>query len=141
MGKLLASSSGFRGALAPHEFLTRNTCFFGGGGDHMQETRKCLPKTQCKKEELNTVMNTLIDTITKCHPDSGYQLSSSSIKSNQLQYAADTSLLASGPASCKAMLTSTEAWLKSSGMKAYSMCLSACPWRSKHPTADPLTPS
>ena len=66
----------------------------------------------------NTVMNTLVDTITKCHPDLGYQLSSSPIKSNLLQYADDTSLLAHGPSSCKALLATTEAWLKWSGMKA-----------------------
>ena len=66
----------------------------------------------------NTVMNTLVDTITKCHPDLEYHLSSSSVKSNLLQYADDTSLLADGPSSCKAMLTTPEAWLKWSGMKA-----------------------
>ena len=65
----------------------------------------------------NTVMNTLVDTITKCHPDLGYHLSSSSVKSNLLQYADDTSLV-DGPSSCKAMLTTTEAWLKWSGTKA-----------------------
>ena len=58
----------------------------------------------------NTVMKTLLDTITKCHPDLGYQLSSSSIKSNLLQYANDTSLLADGPFSCKALLATTEAY-------------------------------
>ena len=52
------------------------------------------------------------------YPDWGYHLSSSSVKSNLLQYADDTSLLADGPSSCKAMLTTTEAWLKWSGMKA-----------------------
>ena len=51
------------------------------------------------------------------YPDWGYHLSSSSVKSNLLQYADDTSLV-DGPSSCKAMLTTTEAWLKWSGMKA-----------------------
>ena len=66
----------------------------------------------------NTVMNTLVDTIAKCHPDLGYQLSSSPVKSKLLQYAEDTSLLSDGPSSCQALLTTTEAWLKWSGMKA-----------------------
>ena len=64
----------------------------------------------------NTVMNTLVDTITKSHADLGYSLGASS--HNLLQYADDTSLIADGPSSCQTLLTTTEAWLEWSGMKA-----------------------
>ena len=64
----------------------------------------------------NTVMNTLVDTITKSHADLGYSLGASS--HNLLQYADDTSLIADGPSSCQKLLTITEAWLEWSGMKA-----------------------
>ena len=64
----------------------------------------------------NTVMNTLVDTITKSHADLGYFLGASS--HNLLQYANDTSLIADGPSSCQTLLTTTEAWLEWSGMKA-----------------------
>ena len=66
----------------------------------------------------NTVMNTLVDTITKHYPDLGYSLCSSPNKTNQLQYADDTSLIADGPSSCKTLLSATESWLEWSGMKA-----------------------
>ena len=42
----------------------------------------------------------------------------SSDKSNLLQYADDTSLIADGPSSCQTLLATTEAWLTWSGMKA-----------------------
>ena len=66
----------------------------------------------------NTVMNTLVDTITKNHPDLGYSLASSPGKTNLLQYADDTSLIADGPSSCRTLLSVTNAWLDWSGMKA-----------------------
>ena len=66
----------------------------------------------------NTVMNILVDTMTKHYSDLGYSLSSSPNKTNQLQYADDTSLIADGPSSCKTLLSATESWLEWSGMKA-----------------------
>ena len=66
----------------------------------------------------NTVMNTLVDTITKQYPDLGYSHSSSPCSTNLLQYADDTSLIADGPSSCRSLLAATESWLTWSGMKA-----------------------
>ena len=66
----------------------------------------------------NTVMNTLVDTITKQHSNLGYTLAASSQRSNLLQYADDTSLLSDDPSSCQTLLSTTEAWLSWSGMKA-----------------------
>ena len=66
----------------------------------------------------NTVMNTLVDTLTKQHSTLGYTLGAAPHRSNLLQYADDTSLLADGPSSCQALLSVTEAWLSWSGMKA-----------------------
>jgi len=66
----------------------------------------------------NTVINTLVDTITKCYPHLGYSLTSSRHRTNLLQYADDTSLIADGPSSCKTLLGVIEDWLTWSGMKA-----------------------
>ena len=68
----------------------------------------------------NTVMNTLVDTITKRHSNLGYTLAASSQWSNLLQYVDDTSLLSDGSSSCQcqSLLSTTEAWLSWSGMKA-----------------------
>ena len=66
----------------------------------------------------NTVMNTLVDTITKNYPDLGYSLASSHGRTNLLQYADDTSLITDGPSSCRTLLSATDAWLDWSGMKA-----------------------
>ena len=57
----------------------------------------------------NTVMNTLVDTITKNHSALGYKLDASASRSTLLQYADDTSLLADGPSSCQTLLNTTEA--------------------------------
>ena len=51
----------------------------------------------------NTVMNTLVNTITKRHSNLGYTLAASSQRSNLLQYADDTSLLSNGPSSCQSL--------------------------------------
>ena len=64
----------------------------------------------------NTVMNTLVDTISQS-PHLGYSLSSTTQQCNHLQYADDTSLLAKGPAACQVLLDCTERWLDWSGMK------------------------
>ena len=66
----------------------------------------------------NTVMNTLVDTITKNYLDLGYSLASSRGRTNLLQYADDTSLISNGPSSCQMLLSATDAWLDWSGMKA-----------------------
>ena len=66
----------------------------------------------------NTVINTLVDTITKCYPHLGYSLTSSRHRTNLLQYADDTSLIADVPSSCKTLLGVIEDWLTWSGMKA-----------------------
>ena len=66
----------------------------------------------------NTVMNTLVDTITKQHSSLGYLLTASSSRCNLLQYADDTTLLADSPSSCQTLLSTIEAWLTWSGMKA-----------------------
>ena len=65
----------------------------------------------------NTVMNTLVDTISQSHQQLGYSLTKSIHWCNLLQYADDTSLLAHGPAACQALLECTERWLHWSGMK------------------------
>ena len=65
----------------------------------------------------NTVMNTLVDTIsTRIYL--GYQFSSSSRKVNILQYADDTCLVANSPASCQYLLSRVSQWLGWSGMAA-----------------------
>jgi potassium voltage-gated channel Eag-related subfamily H protein 8 len=74
----------------------------------------------------NTVMNTLVDTITKQYSSLGYALGASSQRSSLLQYANDTTLLADGPSSCQRLLSTIEAWLVWSGMRANvpkCMCL------------------
>ena len=56
----------------------------------------------------NTVMNILVDTITKSHHHPGYSLNKSNYQCNLLQYTDDTSLLANGPAACQAILNQAE---------------------------------
>ena len=65
----------------------------------------------------NTVMNTLLDTIS-LRPDLGYQFSNSQRRVNILQYADDTCLVANSPASCQHLLNITAEWLWWSGMVA-----------------------
>ena len=85
----------------------------------------------------STVMNTLVDTITKSHADMGYSLGTSS--HNLLQYADNTSLIADGPSSCQTLLSTTEAWLVRSGMKAnIPKCVSLAVGL---PAASRMTPS
>ena len=66
----------------------------------------------------NTVMNTLVDSITQRCSRLGYSPSSISSTINLLQYADDTSLISDGPASCQQLFGLTEAWLSWSGMRA-----------------------
>ena len=66
----------------------------------------------------NTVMNTLVDNITKNHPDLGFSLACVPRKTNLLQYADDTSLIADGPSSCRTLLDATDSWLEWSGTRA-----------------------
>ena len=66
---------------------------------------------------VNTVMNTLVDTISQSHQQLGYSLTKSIHRCNLLQYADDTSLLAHGPAACQSLLECTERWLHWSRMK------------------------
>ena len=66
----------------------------------------------------NTVMNTLVDSITQDCDRLGYSLNSVSGKINLLQYADDTSLISDGPSFCQHMLCLTESWLIWSGMAA-----------------------
>ena len=66
----------------------------------------------------NTVMNTLVDSITQRCSCLSYSLSSISSTINLLQYADDTSLISDGPASCQQLFGLTEAWLSWSGMRA-----------------------
>ena len=56
----------------------------------------------------NTVMNTLVHTITQSHHHLSYSLSSANQSCNLLQFADDTSLLGKGPAACQALLDNTE---------------------------------
>ena len=65
----------------------------------------------------NTVMNTLVDTIST-RSDLGYQFSRSSRRVNILQYADDTCLVANSPASCQHLLLRVSQWLRWSGMAA-----------------------
>jgi hypothetical protein len=65
----------------------------------------------------NTVMNTLLDTIS-LRSDLGYQFSNSRRRVNILQYADDTCLVANSPASCQYLLNTTADWLLWSGMTA-----------------------
>ena len=64
----------------------------------------------------NTVMNTLVDTITQSYHHLGYSLSSANQSCNLLQFADDASLLGKGPAACQALLDSTAQWLEWLGM-------------------------
>ena len=65
----------------------------------------------------NTVMNTLVDTIST-RSDLGYQFSRSSRRVNILQYADDTCLVANSPASCQHLLLWVSKWLGWSEMAA-----------------------
>ena len=65
----------------------------------------------------NTVMNTLVDTITT-RIDLGYQLSGSLRRVNILQYADDTCLVANFPSSCQYLLSKVGDWLVWTGMAA-----------------------
>ena len=65
----------------------------------------------------NTVMNTLVDSLTT-RIDLGYHLSNSSHWVNILQYADDTCLVADSPASCQFMLNQVSDWLQWADMKA-----------------------
>ena len=66
----------------------------------------------------NTVMNTLVDSITQRYSQLGYSLTSVRSKINLLQYADDTSLIGDGPSSCQHLLSLTESWLAWSRMRA-----------------------
>ena len=66
----------------------------------------------------NTVMNTLVYSITLCCSKPGYNLSSFSSAINLLQYADDTTPIGDGPASCQRLLDVTESWLSWTGMRA-----------------------
>ena len=65
----------------------------------------------------NTVMCTLIEAL---HPyrDLGYTFSQSERLVHLLQYADDTCLIGSGPASCQELLQPVERWLQWTGMRA-----------------------
>ena len=65
----------------------------------------------------NTVMNTLLDTVS-LRTDLGYRFSNSRRRVNILQYADDTCLIANSPASCQYLLDTTSNWLQWSGMSA-----------------------
>ena len=65
----------------------------------------------------NTVMNTLLDTVS-LRSDLGYHFSNSSRRVNILQYADDTCLVADSPASCQFLLNIVSDWLEWSGMAA-----------------------
>ena len=65
----------------------------------------------------NTIMNTLLDTIS-LRLDLGYQFSNSSRRVNILQYANDTCPVADSLASCQHLLDTTAAWLQWSVMEA-----------------------
>ena len=66
----------------------------------------------------NTVMNTLVDSITQRCSNLRYNLSSFSSAITLLQYADDTTLIGDGPASCQRLLDLTESWLSWTGMRA-----------------------
>ena len=65
----------------------------------------------------NTVMNTLLDTVS-FRLDLGYRFSNSSRRVNILQYADDACLVADSPASCQFLLNIVSDWLGWSGMAA-----------------------
>ena len=66
---------------------------------------------------LNTVMNTLLDTL-QTRLDLGYRISNSKHRVNVLQYADDTRLVANSPASCQHLIAPTTDWLKWANMKS-----------------------
>ena len=86
----------------------------------------------------NTVMNTLVDTIST-HIDLGYQFCNSSRKVNILQYADDTCLVANSPASCQHLLSIVSDWLQLSGMdaKVPVPLLAGLHWESRGPPSPP----
>jgi hypothetical protein len=65
----------------------------------------------------NTVMNTLLDTIS-LRIDLGYRFSNSPRRVNILQYADDICLVADSPASCQYLVATVSDWLQWSGMVA-----------------------
>ena len=65
----------------------------------------------------NTVMNTLLDTIS-LRIDLGYRFSNSLRRVNILQYADDTCLVADSSASCQYLVATVSDWLQWSGMVA-----------------------
>ena len=69
-------------------------------------------------EIFNTVMNTYIDSVKPLLPNNSYKFSNSQHSLGLLQYADDTCLVSTGPASCRRMLLLTEKWLQWSGMRA-----------------------
>ena len=74
---------------------------------------------------LNTVMNTLVDSITQRYSQLGYSLTSVRSKINLLQYTDGTSLIGDGPSSCQHLLSLTESWLAWSWMRAsFPKCVS-----------------
>jgi hypothetical protein len=84
------------------------------------------------------VMNTLLDTIAHCHPDHGYRLGCFPQRTNTLQYADDTTLIADGPSSCQSLLDTTETWLSWSGQNAnVSKCVSLAIKSSSAKVFDP----
>ena len=86
----------------------------------------------------NTVMNTLVDSITHRCAHLGYSLNSISGRINLLQYADDTSLISDGPSSCQLMLTLNESWLSWPGMQGN---VPKCVEKSKPPPGGPTTPT
>ena len=131
------------GAAAPRVFLTRISCFHGCIPSLWPTTMLQQPSaTWCRNSTpvcwvlsapckswttspiplLSGVYQgdplSVVDTITKNHPDLGYSLACAPCKTNLLQYADDTSLIADGPSSCWTLLDATDSWLDWSGMSA-----------------------
>ena len=86
----------------------------------------------------NTVMNTLVDSITQRCAHLGYSLNSVPGKINLLQYADDTSLIGDEPSSCQHLLNIIESWLSWSGMRAnvpkcVGVAIKASTWKAFNP--------
>ena len=70
-------------------------------------------------------MKTLVNSITQCCSQLGYNLTSVHSRINLLQYADDTSLIGDGPSLCQHLLSLTESWLAWSEMWSnISKCVS-----------------
>ena len=112
-------SSYLQSLLAPPEFLAMLQALYSGLNASMITESWETPLVSLQKGVyqgdplsvviFNTVMNTLVDTVST-RINLGYQFSASSRRINILHYADDTCLVANSPASCQHLLSMMGKW-------------------------------